>query len=83
MYKKFLKFKNNQQLMSNRKNIPCPFPDCEEIVEIKIGTLASIASIAEQFVQCSKQHKFCTKCKNLEWHEGKKCNNVFFSLNQV
>lgn len=71
-YRKFLiqKFKlnNSDQLQMN-----CPFPNCEEIV--------AIDPLEKQiFVECEQDHKFCSKCKEVGWHEDGRCEKVNFIL---
>jgi hypothetical protein len=67
-YKKFLlqKLKMNQDSI---KLMNCPFPDCEEIVEIDPYGM-------QIFVECASNHKFCSMCQECEWHQVGKCNKV-------
>ena len=80
IFKKYTKFKIIQMKMVNKNFVNCPFTDCEEIVETAINFISGLSSVnassKEYFVECQKMHKFCAKCKILEWHEDKKCSNV-------
>jgi hypothetical protein len=67
-YRKFLV----QKLKLNQPNVPmmnCPYPDCDDIVEID--------PLERQiFVECDYEHKFCSKCKEVGWHEEGRCEKV-------
>jgi hypothetical protein len=67
-YKKFLW----QKLKLSQPNVAlmnCPFPDCDDIVEID--------PLERQiFVECEFEHKFCSKCKEIGWHQDGKCEKV-------
>jgi hypothetical protein len=67
-YRKFLL----QKLRLNQPDVAlmnCPYPDCEEIVEID--------PLERQiFVECDVEHKFCSKCKEIGWHQEGRCEKV-------
>jgi hypothetical protein len=54
----------------------CPFPDCEETVDVDPLGLRI-------FVECEKNHKSCTKCKSVGWHDQKSCDNVKIFKNHL
>jgi hypothetical protein len=67
-YKKFsnqkLRMTGNEMFMMN-----CPSPNCDEIVEIDpVGK--------KIFLTCENGHSFCSKCKNVGWHEEENCSQV-------
>ena len=69
---KYRKFKFNQLKLNNNNSsyLNCPYPDCEDFIEV------SDDLEYEPFIQCEVGHKFCTKCKELGWHQKGNCVNV-------
>jgi hypothetical protein len=71
-YQKFIKFYKTQSKLINNNNrhmVPCPYPNCSEIVEAD-------PTNQDTFIQCDNYHKFCSKCKLLEWHDEGACDMV-------
>ena len=69
VYKKYKKFKNEQIKLNNpnKKYVNCPYPNCEELVEV--------TNTEEEFVTCISGHQFCYKCHQLGTHKKGKCQN--------
>ena len=78
VFHKYKRFKNEQLKLNNpnKKYVPCPFPDCDELVEIE--------NPDEEFVECGQRHVFCYKCHRLGTHKKGKCQreNIVL-LNQI
>jgi IBR domain, a half RING-finger domain len=72
LYLKYKKFKMNQLKLNNpsQNYINCPFPDCDDLIEI------TNLIKEDPFIQCELGHKFCAKCKTNGWHSQGKCNDV-------
>lgn len=72
-WKKYKKFKISHIKLNDEARISmnCPYPDCEEIVEIDPTGILT-------FVHCANEHKFCSKCKQLKWHAKGKCSAVIY-----
>jgi len=72
IFKKYKKFKFEQERLGNpEKNyLFCPIVDCEEMIECDKDLNT------DPFFKCSKNHKFCGKCKTPGWHTEGKCNDV-------
>ena len=64
---KYKKFKNEQTKLNNpnKKYVHCPYPNCEELVEI--------INPEEEFIICENNHQFCYKCHQLGIHKKGKC----------
>jgi hypothetical protein len=79
IFGKYKKFKLEQEKFKdpNKKNLFCPIPDCEEIIECDQDL------DKDPFFQCPKNHKFCGKCKTAGWHQEGKCNDVNYILNLI
>jgi hypothetical protein len=71
-YKKFM----IQKMKFGNPTIPvmnCPYPDCQEILEIDPTGL-------RMFVECANNHQSCSKCKSLSWHNEQSCENVNINI---
>lgn len=69
-YKRY--FRNHERLNilnSNPNIIHCPFPDCQELIELH--NLQTGMLLPEQFVTCNSGHSFCLRCRLLESNHGK------------
>lgn len=73
-YRKYRRFKNFQEKISNPDKIyiNCPIVNCEEIVEARHNEEQELIT----FLECLMGHKFCIKCRKEGWHRGKPCTNV-------
>ena len=49
----------------NKSYIPCPFPDCQELVDWE--------EVEDEFVTCDRGHSFCSICRELGEHEDTEC----------
>ena len=67
VFSKYKKFKNEQTKLNNpnKKYVNCPYPNCEELVEV--------VNSEEEFVRCMNGHDFCYKCHQLGFHKKGKC----------
>lgn len=70
VYAKFEKFYINQaKILSNRNLTPCPFPDCDDLVQIDLND-------EDTFYTCNNDHSFCRICKSNVFHKKGKCLSV-------
>ena len=71
-FNKYRKFKFNQLKLNNNNSnyLNCPYPDCEDFIEVTEDL------DYEPFIQCENGHKFCAKCKETGWHQKGKCVDV-------
>eukprot|EP00340_Litonotus_pictus_P005791 CAMPEP_0170522222 /NCGR_PEP_ID=MMETSP0209-20121228/7684_1 /TAXON_ID=665100 ORGANISM="Litonotus pictus, Strain P1" /NCGR_SAMPLE_ID=MMETSP0209 /ASSEMBLY_ACC=CAM_ASM_000301 /LENGTH=531 /DNA_ID=CAMNT_0010809639 /DNA_START=30 /DNA_END=1625 /DNA_ORIENTATION=- len=64
-YKRYVKNQERLNILLNNPNIiHCPFPDCNELIElhnVQVGML-----LPEHFVTCNEEHSFCLRCRQLE-----------------
>jgi hypothetical protein len=71
-YSKFLKQKLKLGI-NEGSSINCPSPDCDEVIELDpLGV--------QIFVECDSNHRSCSKCKSIGWHNQQECENVKFYL---
>lgn len=83
---KYKRYKRNQQaqnlLLSNNQCIQCPYPDCSDVIEIEGGVFNSALTT---FASCSRNHKFCLKCREIEDnHSPDQCESTSDHLyNQI
>lgn len=68
-YKRYFRNHERMNILNNNPNIiHCPFPDCQELIELhnmQVGML-----LPEQFVTCNSRHSFCLRCRLLEENHG-------------
>ena len=57
----------------NKKYVHCPYPNCEELVEI--------INPEEEFIICENNHQFCYKCHQLGIHKKGKCQRRLQNCN--
>ena len=69
MYLKYKQFKYQKLLLTNPNKyyVQCPYPDCNEIVEV--------INFQDEFIECKNKHYFCYKCRSLDFHRKYKCQN--------
>ena len=75
IFYKYRKFKLTQMKLNNpdKVYINCPFPDCEEIIDVES------MQEPDSMMECNFGHKFCARCKMTGWHQNGKCKNVIYS----
>lgn len=83
---KLIKNKNNFYYHLNPNFVPCPYPDCESLVELdnsleelkKNKNLINDKSL-KIFYTCSYRHEFCILCRE-PVHRNKKCIDVITNI---
>ncbi len=72
-WKKFRKFLFQKTHLSSPEYKNCPYPDCEEIVQVDPLEV-------QIFNECDQHHRFCSKCMQVGWHREGRCEKVKLSL---
>jgi hypothetical protein len=66
LYEKYLKFRKNKQVLTNKNMKFCPEVNCTGYLE---------KTTQENFIQCENGHQYCFNClKN--WHKKRNCEDV-------
>ena len=68
-WRKYTKFIRSKAAFSSPDYKNCPYPDCEQIVQIDPFEV-------QIFNECNDNHRFCSKCLELAWHESGRCEKV-------
>lgn len=76
LYKKYVQNQEKLKILLNNPNIiHCPFPDCDELIELNNLQMGFL--LPQHFVSCQEEHRFCLRCRGLEEsHDNKTCENI-------
>ncbi|MCQ2820859.1 MAG: E3 ubiquitin protein ligase [archaeon] len=85
LFAKYKKFRNHQIKLNNpeRNYVQCPFPDCEELVDVTDIIEEDEGDDDEEFITCDKGHTFCLRCRQLGRHGKGDCKKKNELLEQI
>ncbi len=66
---KYRKFYYQKLNMKGPEYKNCPYPDCDEIVQVDPLEI-------QIFNECDLNHRFCSKCMEVGWHSEGRCEKV-------
>lgn len=71
--KKYKKFSKQQKIKRGRNIMNCPFPDCDELIEID-------PKFKKRFYRCENHHNVCSVCKSNKIHNEFECKKVKYFI---
>lgn len=77
-YKKYTKNQKNRILLNSPNFIHCPYPDCDQILELE--NYDGRSPLPEQFISCDSNHEFCLKCRETRRTHRSGCSTTSNSL---
>lgn len=77
-YKRYNKNQKNRILLNSPNFIHCPYPDCDQILELE--NYDGRSTLPEQFISCDSNHEFCLKCRENRRNHRSGCSTTSNSL---